>query len=439
VIGNFTNLFRVPEIRKRLAVTLGFLLLYRVGWNIPIPGVNLDVIRRIAGDDQGNAFTALFSVISGGGLYSCALFSLGIMPYISASIIFSLMTKVVPSLEAIAKEGASGQRKINQWTRMATVPLALLQSIILVANIYRAPIDNTGAALLGPGFMLSVGAMLTLTAGTILLMWVGEQITEYGVGNGISLLIMAGIIARVPDALGKLVAEERGGFLPFTLLLLFLVIVVVVVFITKGTRKIPVQYAKLTRGRKVYGGQRHFLPLKVNQAGVMPVIFASALLSFPQLLGNAIGWGWLAHAFQVGAWWYTTMTLVMIYFFSFFWNSLMFNPVEMSKNMKESGSFIPGIRPGKRTAEFLERVMSRITLAGASFLALIAIIPSQAALAISANVPRQVAYFLGGTSILIVVSVALDLVDKLNSALLMRNQGGFMGGSGTASKRKRGR
>jgi preprotein translocase subunit SecY len=242
----------------------------------------------------------------------------------------------------------------------------------------------------------------------------------------------------VPDAIVDLVGSQRGGFLPFTLLVLFLVIVVVVVFITKGTRKIPVQYAKLTRGRRVYGGQRHFLPLKVNQAGVMPVIFASALLSFPQLLGQALGWGAIERAFLPTAWWYTTLSVVLIFFFSFFWNSLMFNPVEMSKNMKESGSFVPGIRPGKRTAEFLERVMTRITLAGATFLALIAIVPQQAATAISREVPVQVAYFLGGTSILIVVSVALDLVDKLNSALLMRNQSGFMRGSSSSTRRRRG-
>jgi preprotein translocase subunit SecY len=436
VIENFTNLFRVPEIRRRLGITLGFLLLYRVGWNIPIPGVNLDVLAAATGEEGGNAFTALFGIISGGGIYSCALFSLGIMPYISASIIFSLLTKVVPSLEAVAKEGAAGQRKINQWTRLATVPLALVQAIILVANVYTKPFAD-GQPMLDPAFFNILGAVLTLTAGTILLMWVGEQITEYGVGNGISLLIMAGIIARVPQAIVGLVGAEEGGFLPFTLLVLFFVIVVVVVFITKGQRKIPVQYAKLTRGRKVYGGQRHFLPLKVNQAGVMPVIFASALLSFPQLLGQALGWGAIERAFMPGAWWYTTMNLVLIFFFSFFWNSLMFNPVEMAKNMKESGSFIPGIRPGKRTAEFLERVMTRITLAGATFLALIATIPQQAATAISSNVPPQVAYFLGGTSILIVVSVALDLVDKLNSALLMRNQGGFMRTSGGSGRRKR--
>ena len=438
MIGNIANLFRVPEIRRRLGITLGFLLLYRVGWNIPIPGVDLDVVKSIAGgEEEGNAFTALFSVISGGGLYSCALFSLGIMPYISSSIIFSLLTKVVPSLEAISKEGAAGQRKINQWTRLATIPLAALQAIILVSNIYSQPITDDGRALLPEGFMLAVSAVLTLTAGTIFLMWVGEQITEYGVGNGVSLLIMAGIIARVPDAIVGLVKTQEGGFLPFTLLVLFLVIVVVVVFITKGTRKIPVQYAKLTRGRKVYGGQRHFLPIKVNQAGVMPVIFASALLSFPQLVGQAAGWQWLSDAFLPSSWWYTTLTIAMIMFFSYFWNSLMFNPVEISKNMKESGSFIPGIRPGRKTAEFLQKVMTRITLAGASFLALIAIIPQQAATAISKEVPIQVAYFLGGTSILIVVSVALDLVDKLNSALLMRNQGGFMGGASPAKKKGR--
>ncbi len=436
MIGNITNLFRVPEIRRRLGITLGFLLLYRVGWNIPIPGVDLAVVDFLAGGGkEGNAFTALFSVISGGGLYSCALFSLGIMPCISSGIIFSLLTKVVPSLEAIAKEGAAGQRKINQWTRMATVPLAMLQAIILVTNIYTSPATDDGRALLPDSFMLMVGAVLTLTAGTIFLMWVGEQITEYGVGNGVSLLIMAGIIARVPDAIIRLVQTQEGGFLPFTLLMLFLIIVVVVVFITKGTRKIPVQYARLTRGRKVYGGQRHFLPIKVNQAGVMPVIFASALLSFPQLVGDAAGWTWLSSAFLPTAWWYTTLTILMIYFFSYFWNSLMFNPVEMSKNMKESGSFIPGIRPGRKTAEFLQKVMTRITLAGATFLALIAIIPQQAATAISKEVPVTVAYFLGGTSILIVVSVALDLVDKLNSALLMRNQGGFMTG-GAAAKKK---
>ena len=435
MFDSFFNLFRVPEIRKRIFITLGFLLVYRIGWNIPLPGIDLEAIKSIAGaGDSG--FAQLFSLISGGGLYSCALFSLGIMPYISASIIFSLLTKVVPSLEAIAKEGSAGQRKINQWTRLSTVPLAALQAIILVGNIYRS--DALGRPLLPGGFMMAVGAVMALTAGTILLMWIGEQITEYGVGNGISLLIMAGIIARVPEAVVTLIQKTEGGFLPFALLILFFIIVIVVVYITKGMRKIPVQYAKLTRGRKVYGGQRHFLPIKVNQAGVMPVIFSSALLSFPNLLGQGLGWDWLINAFQMGSWWYVVCDITLIFFFSFFWNSLMFNPVEMAKNMKESGSFVPGIRPGKKTAEFLQKVMTRITLAGATFLAVIATVPQQLATMISAETPMEVRYFLSGTSILIVVSVALDLVDKLNSALLMRNYGGFADDDrkGAAGKKK---
>ncbi len=438
MIGSFTNLFRVPDIRKRLGITLGFLLLYRVGWNIPIPGVDLGLLDRASSQTGGGDFAAIFSLISGGGLYSCALFSLGIMPYISASIIFSLLTKVVPSLEKVAKEGAAGQRKINQWTRLTTVPLSMLQAVILVGNVYQNPNSQLGGALLEPGFLPALTAVMTLTAGTIFLMWVGEQITEYGVGNGISLLIMAGIVARVPDSVAWLIKNESGMFLPFALLVLFFVIVIVVVYITKGTRKIPVQYAKLTRGRKVYGGQRHFLPIKVNQAGVMPVIFASALLSFPTMIGEGLKWDWLANSMRFGSWTYTVTSVLLIFFFSYFWTSLMFNPVEMSKNMKEGGSFVPGIRPGKRTAEFLQKVMTRITLAGATFLAVIAIVPQWLAQAVSEKTPATIAYFLGGTSILIVVSVALDLVEKLNSALMMRSYEGFLrGGAGPGGRRKR--
>jgi preprotein translocase subunit SecY len=278
--------------------------------------------------------------------------------------------------------------------------------------------------------------VLALTAGTIFLMWIGEQITERGVGTGISLLIMAGIIARVPHALLALITGgDHSLVVPVMLVLLFLAIVVCVVFITKGTRKIAVQYAKLTRGRRVYGGQRHFLPIKVNQAGVMPVIFSSALLSFPQMIGQNLGWGWLENTFRQSSWIYMVLDIVLIYFFAFFWTSLMFNPAEMSKNMKEYGSFIPGIRPGKKTAEFLEKVMTRITLAGATFLCLIALVPQQLALMVAPN-QWQIAAFLGGTSILIVVSVAIDLVDKLNSALLQRSYEGFFGSGGSQARKK---
>lgn len=428
MIGRILNVFRVPEIRSRLLITLGFLLIYRVGWNIPIPGVDLSLLQQSGDGQGGDPFAHMFELLSGGNLISCALFSLGIMPYISASIIFSLLAKVVPAFEKVAKEGSAGQRKINQWTRLATIPLALVQGIIVVNSTF----DHPTHPLLPDGFGLSFVAVLAMTTGTIFLMWIGEQITEYGVGNGISLLIMAGIIARVPHKLIELSTSAGSGLaVPVMLVLMFFLIVVVVVYITKGTRKIPVQYAKLTRGRRVYGGQRHFLPIKVNQAGVMPVIFSSALLSFPGILGRQLHWDWLSGPFSSGSWIYSVLDIALIFFFAFFWTSLMFNPAEMSKNMKEYGSFIPGIRPGKKTAEFLERVMTRITLAGATFLALIALVPQQLVLMVAPQ-EYQIAAFLGGTSILIVVSVALDLVDKLNSALLQRSYEGFFRGSGGA-------
>jgi preprotein translocase subunit SecY len=436
VIGRIANIFRVQDIRSKLFITAAFLLVYRIGWNVPLPGVDLEGLKRSSGD-SGGAFAQLYNLISGGGIYSFALFSLGIMPYISSSIIFSLMAKVVPSLEAIAKEGAAGQRKINQWTRWATVPIAMLQAIIVVNNVYMKPGVVMEGPMLPGGFGTALSAVIALTAGCVFLMWIGEQITEYGVGNGISLLIMAGIIARVPDAGVQLIHTTETMFLPFTLVVLFFVVVVAVVYITKGMRKIPVQYAKLTRGRRVYGGQRHFLPIKVNQSGVMPVIFASALLSFPMVLGSALQWSFLQNAMRPGTWTYTVLNTVLIFFFTFFWTSLMFNPVEMSKNMKEYGSFVPGIRPGKTTAEFLQKVMSRISLADATFLSIIAVVPQWVASSLSPQVSPKISYFLGGTSILIVVSVALDLVDKLNSALLMRNYEGFMGGGGPAGGSRR--
>jgi preprotein translocase subunit SecY len=437
MIGRIANVFRIPEIRQRIWVTALFLLVYRVGSTVPIPGIDLDVVRRHAEERAGD-FAAMLNMLSGGGVTSPVLFGLGIMPYISASIIFSLLVKVMPALEKIAKEGSAGQKRINQWTRLATVPLALVQAVIVVNQVYQNPgfLHTAGGdVFLPPGFGLALVAVLTLTCGTIFLMWIGEQITEYGIGNGISLIIMAGIIARLPQNVLSMVQEHASPIAPVLLLVLFFAVVVVVVYITKGTRKIPVQYAKLTRGRRVYGGQRHFLPIKVNQAGVMPVIFSSSLLAFPNILGSALGWQWLVDASRPGSWWYTVLDVALIYFFAYFWTSLMFNPAEMSKNMKEYGSFIPGIRPGRRTAEFLERVMTHVTLAGATFLAVVAIVPQW--LASQATSQVQISTFLGGTSILIVVSVALDLVDKLNSHLLMRNYEGFMrgGGSGGGTRR----
>jgi preprotein translocase subunit SecY len=426
MIGRLVNVFRVPDLRSRLWITLLFLIVYRVGMNVPLPGVDMRVLKLVLDKREEGEFLNLVNMLSGGGIAGCALFSMGIMPYISASIIFSLLVKVIPQLEAIAKEGSAGQRRINQWTRFATVPLAFIQAWIVMRGVYQVEFPGVNQRLIPPGFGVGLAAVTALTAGTVFLMWIGEQITEHGVGNGISLLIMAGIIARLPENVRQLVRDHPSPLTPVLLAVLFVGVVVVVVYITKGTRKIPVQYAKLVRGHRAYGGQRHFLPIKVNQAGVMPVIFSSSLLAFPQVLGKGLSWNWLQNIFGYGSWWYTVFDIGLIYFFSYFWTSLMFNPAEMSKNMKEGGSFIPGIRPGRHTADFLQRVMTHMTLAGASFLAVIALVPGW--LARSAEAPPQIAQFLGGTSILIVVSVALDLVDKLNSHLLMRRYEGFMGG-----------
>jgi len=429
---HFAHIFQIPELRKRILVTIGLLMVYRIGWNIPIPGIDPEAVDQLMkAGGGGNSLLDFLNIISGGGLQRASLFSLGIMPYISASIIFSLLVKVVPALEKVQQEGSAGQRKIGQWTRYATIPICIVQAIFAIRP-YTRPIG----ALDGGTLTFDVlpwawpfWAVLALTAGTVLLMWVGEQITEHGVGNGISILIMAGIIARLPNSL---FAANLGTARVVLLIFLFVLVTLGVVFMTKGQRKIPVQYARMTRGRRVYGGQRHYMPVRVNMAGVMPVIFASALLAFPPILFSAIGLDGLAEAMGYGKYLWSVSYIGLTFFFSFFWVALMFNPVEMSKNMKESGSFIPGIRPGRPTAEYLEKIMNRITLAGAFFLALVAVLP--VVIADTMDLPIGLTIYLGGTTILIVVSVALDLVDKINSYLVMRNYEGFMGAGGKGRK-----
>lgn len=353
------------------------------------------------------------------------------MPYISASIIFSLLVKVIPALEKLSKEGSAGQRKVNQWTRYATVPICLVQAFFAVRP-YTEPVQAIGGPITfeyDPGFGWIFASMLALTAGTIFLMWVGEQITEKGVGNGISILIMAGIVASLPQALWGSNLTPAQGFLIASL---FIFVTLGVVFITKGQRKIPVQYAKLTRGRRVYGGQRHYMPIRVNMAGVMPVIFASALLAFPPIIFEAMNLHSLSTALGYGKYLWSILYIALTFFFAFFWTALMFNPVEMSKNMKEYGSFIPGIRPGRPTAEHLEKIMNRITLAGATFLALIAVLP--VVVSDLLDLPPLLTTYMGGTTILIVVSVALDVVDKVNSYLVMRSYEGFLRGGKKGGK-----
>ncbi|MEZ6196003.1 MAG: preprotein translocase subunit SecY [Planctomycetota bacterium] len=443
----FANVFRVPDLRKKIMLTLGLLFIYRIGFHIPLPGVDVRVLQGLADKASGNDILGLMNVLSGGRLNLPVLFSLGILPYITASIIFSLLVKVVPRLEALSKEGPAGQRKINQLTRVATVPLTMVQGIILCTTQFRNLQGPVGASdvqtYMIPAFhdgslwsTIYVGFMIVagLTAGTMFVMWLGEQITEFGIGNGASLIIMAGIIASLPQVLGKLVSDavdDRSQVLVMAVLfIVFIFVVFGVVLITRGQRRIPIQQAKLMRGRKMVGGARHYLPLKVNMANVMPVIFASSLLMFPNLIYNMVA-GSHSGLLPAGGWWYSVLFIGLIFFFSFFWTSMMFQPAEMANNLKEYGSFIPGIRPGKKTAEFLERVMVRVTLAGSFFLAIIAILPNL--IAASLNVDALTASFLGGTSILIIVGVALDLVDKLNAQLVASNYEGFMGA--TAAKR----
>ncbi|MCB9897103.1 MAG: preprotein translocase subunit SecY [Planctomycetes bacterium] len=445
-MNSFLNLFRVVEIRTKILITLGLLGAYRLGFHVPVPGVNyahLEQITKTGGGGVGFAF-GIMNALSGGDMGSCRFFTLGVMPYISASIIFSLLVKVVPQLEALSKEGQQGQKVINRWTRYATVPICVIQAVFLVVGPLGKVASNEviDPALYG-SFFYKVFLVLALTTGTLIIMWIGEQITEYGVGNGVSLIIMAGILARLPTMLSQLrltVGDETEWFQSVvTLAVLYLLIVVGIVFVTKGQRRIPIQQGRQMRGRRVYGGQRHYLPLLVNQAGVMPIIFASFLFVVPTALdkvfGGLFGSRFFQNIFQWGGFWYITVYTILIFLFSFFWTSLMFQPKEIADNLKEYGGFVPGLRPGARTAEFLEHVMFRVTLAGATFLAVIAVLPQVLSSSIP-NMPPVMAMFLGGTSILIVVGVLLDLIDKVNAMLLMRRYEGL--GESGAGWAKRG-
>lgn len=453
------NVFRIDDLRRKIVTTLLLLFVYRIGFQIPIPGISLQRVQEVLGqiEAQGaggsgpfGGFFNMVGVLSAGGLLSIGIFSLGIMPYISSSIIFSILGKVVPSIEKVVKEGSQGQKRLNQWMRWGTVPICIVQAAFVVKGIIMNP-ENAGIMNVElvsqndwtgfPGFWLGffVPAILALTCGTIFLMWIGEQITEYGVGNGISLLIMAGILARAEMLFQDLfrssgtgdaeAAFATGALKAAVILILYLAVSMAVVYVTKGSRRIPIQYARMVRGRGVYGGQKHFLPLKVNQANVMPVIFASSLLAFPGVFFGMIHWDYGKDLFnkQHASWTYTFLDIGLIFFFSFFWVQLMFQPNEMAKNMKEYGAFIPGIRPGKATADFLDKLMFRLTLAGAFFLVFISLLPQVVSSLM--GVSYSAATFLGGTSILIVVAVALDLVDRMNAQLLMRNYEGFMKGT----------
>lgn len=430
MLSAFRNIFRIPDLRKKLLVTAAFLVLYRVGSYITLPGIDKAKLAEMTGKTGGMAeMMQQISMLTGGSLAQCTLFALGIMPYISASIIFSLLVKVIPALEALQKEGASGRQKINQYTRYSTVGLCLVQSVFIIMWIRQSGLAYNPSA--GFWFM----TILSLTTGTVFLMWIGEQITEFGIGNGISLIIMAGIIAMFPGSMfnfyGQIsTAAQTGGNVPVQVLKLivflglFVGVVVAVVIMHQGQRRIPIQQQKHTRGRRVYGGQRHYLPLRVNAAGVMPVIFADSLIILPTAFFGQFMPGLADYLSRGDSFWYILLYIVMVMFFTFFWVSLTFNPQEMATQMKEYGSFIPGIRPGKKTAEYLETIMNRITFVGALFLAFIGLFPTIVSVAM--GIDMLTASFLGGTGLLIVVGVSLDLVQKIESHLLMRHYEGFM-------------
>lgn len=443
--------FTIPELRRKIFLTLGLLAIYRIGFWIPLPIV--DQSKSGLFKDTGGFADVLKSVatFSASRLDEATIFGLGIMPYISASIIFQLLGSVWKPLEELQKEGESGRKKINEYTRYATVVLCLFQSwfylrfLVTSGMIDQAYLNDNGSLQLS----WTVVSVMTMTAGTIFLMWLGEQIDEFGIGNGISLLIMAGILARMPKAgmdlmrpifQGELVLDagpgEMGVAKLIVLATLFVAVVFGVVYITQGQRRIPMQSAKHVRGRRVFGGgTRQYLPLRVNQAGVMPIIFASSLLMFPGVgfdLLARISSGRVADFFSEArtslmnptAYAHNVLYVVLIYFFCYFWTAITFNPKDMAENLKNFGSFIPGYRPGKRTADYLEKVMVRITYVGAGFLALVAIMPTLVSQ--SATIEYNLASFYGGTGLLIAVSVAFDLVQKIDSHLVMRNYKGLL-------------
>jgi preprotein translocase subunit SecY len=407
-------------------------------------------------NSAGARLAAYVSLFSGGSLSHGTLFGLGVMPYISASIIFQLLTTVVPSLEKMSKEGESGRRKIQEWTRYATVPIAAMQGAFWLKSLGN---DSILAAWQGPQFWIT--GIIALTAGCVFLMWIGEQIDEYGLGQGISLLIMAGIVCRMPDAIRLLFSElnfKGNGDAAATigpgklimLAALFVFVVATAILITQAQRRIPIMQAKHTRGRRVYGGQKQYLPLKVNIGGVMPVIFASSLMLFPTvILAKLFEWippdsgvigqiiSFFHNQFGNGQFLYVLSEIAMIYFFAFFWTTVQFKPKEIANNLRDYGSFIPGLRPGKRTADYLEKVMMRMTYVGAAFLCLIAIVPTVASTQMKIN--PAISQFLGGTGLLIVVSVVLDMVQRIEANLLMRNYSGFLSGPGQKGKRIKGR
>ncbi|UCH78443.1 MAG: preprotein translocase subunit SecY [Candidatus Coatesbacteria bacterium] len=425
--ANLRNIFKIPELRRKVLITVALILVYRIGRHIPVPGVNGEALTAFFEAQKGTLF-GLFDLFSGGNLTRATVFALGIMPYISSSIIFQLLVTVIPYLEKLSKEGDAGRKKITQYTRYGTVILSIFQGSAI--SLWLEGLNPAGIPVVAsPGWGFRIMTVVTLTAGTAFIMWLGEKITEFGIGNGISLIIFAGIVAAMPGGtirtLNNLIHGEMDVVTLIIILAVMVAVVMAVVFMQQAQRRIRVQYAKRIVGRKVYGGQSTHIPIRVNTAGVIPVIFSSSIIMFPQtILTFAGGRGGIveqiAQMLLPGQWLYVIVNVVLILFFTYFYTAVVLNPQDMAENMKKYGGFIPGIRPGKNTAQYIDRIITRITLVGGLFLAAVDTLPT--VLITFMKVP----FYFGGTGLLIVVGVALDTMRQVESHLLMRHYDGFV-------------
>lgn len=439
MLSAFSNSLRIPELRQRILFTFGIVFVCRIIAAVPTPGVDAVALREFMASIRamaGGSFVGLFDLFSGGALENCAVGALGVMPYISASIILQLMTAVVPALERLAREGDTGRQKITQYTRYLTVLLCIVQGYAMALTLENPEaLGITQQIVLIPGWGFRLMTIVTMTTATLLLMWLGEQVTERGIGNGMSLIITVGIVSSMPSAVQAAINMFKpiDGVVQFSLfhlvglLVMIFLVIAAVIAVTQAQRKIPVQYAKRVVGRKVYGGQSTYMPLRVNYSGVMPIIFGQAILMFPTKIFGMLPGAFfqsLASALNYGTTTHNILYAVLILFFSYFWVATQFNPIQIADDLKKYGGYVPGIRPGKPTAEFLDRTMTRITLAGAIFLAVIAVIPT--VMAQQFRIPWIVAQFFGGTSMLITVGVMLDTMRQVESHLVMRYYDGFL-------------
>lgn len=426
MLAGFQNIAKIPELKRRIGITLLLLAVYRIGAHVPTPGINSEALGAFFSAAQGTLL-GLFDMFSGGALSQLSVFALGIMPYISASIILQLLTVVIPHLERLSKEGEAGRRKITQYTRYGTVALSIIQGFGIAFGLEGMTGPGGEMVVMHPGWSFRLITVITLTAGTAFIMWLGEQITERGIGNGISLIIYAGIVAGLPNAtLNSFRLLDTGEMSLFLLILLVVMMILVVgfiIFMERGQRRIPVQYAKRVVGRRIYGGQNTHIPLKINTSGVIPPIFASSIIMFPATVANFFDVPWVQYVAAMltpDHWLYNLLYVAFIIFFCYFYTAIVFNPADVADNMKKYGGFIPGMRPGKPTAEYIDKVLSRITLGGAIYVSVVCVLPT--ILIQKFNVP----FYFGGTALLIVVGVAMDTLAQIEAHMLSRHYEGFL-------------